>query len=177
MEQLCEKLEEQQRFVKETEIELVRKNNELRSSRQDFEKKDSELLGLQSELEVRRKDLKIKQQEIADILKQFQEMFTKLKVTTITNKPVIKMFETQLDEKNSPFNILKVDQPSIQDQKKSLAGDIDHILKSRQEHVDQFYEDTTWMEKLRIGNENEKGLEHSSDDHLKTKKLKDEELK
>ena len=50
---------------------------------------------LQTELEVGRKELKIKQQEIADLLKQFQEMFTRLKVTTITDKPIIKMFENQ----------------------------------------------------------------------------------
>ena len=81
------------------------------------------------------------------------------------------------DEKDSSLNIFKVDQRSIQDQKKSLAGDIDHIIKSGQEHKDQFYEDITWMEKSRICNENEKCFDHSSDDHLKTKKLKDEEPK
>ena len=58
MEQLCEKLEEQQRFVKETEIELVRKNNELRSSRQDFEKKDSELHSSANRIGSRKKGVK-----------------------------------------------------------------------------------------------------------------------
>ena len=175
-EQLCEKLEEQQHIITETEIELVTKNNELRSNKQDFEKKDSELLHLQTELEVKRKELEIKQQEKANLLKQFQEMFTKLKVTTITNEPIIKMFENQ-NEKDNPYSIFKVEQRSIQDQKKSLAGDIDHIIKSGQEHMDQFYEDITWTEKIRFGNENEKCFDHSPDDDLKTKKLKDEESK
>jgi hypothetical protein len=67
-----------------------------------------------------------------------------------------------------------VDQLIIPDEKKSLAGDIDHIIESRQEHIDQLYEDITWKEKLRICNEIEKCLDQSSDDHFKTKKLRDE---
>jgi len=140
----------------------------LKSNKQDFEKKDSELIRLQTELDVERKELQIKQQEITDLLKQFQETFTRLKVTTMNDQPIIKMFENH-NEKDSSFNILKVDQHSIQDQKKTLVGDTDQIIKSGQEHKDQFYEDITWMEKSQINNENEKCSNLSPDDHLKTK--------
>lgn len=128
-------------------------------------------------MDIRTKDLQIKQQEIADLTTQLQGMFSKLKVTTITNEPIIQMLNTQLSEKDSSLNILKVDQLINQDEKKSLAGDIDHITKSGQDHIDQLNEDIKWNEKLQICNELEKCFDHTSDDHLKTKKLKDEESK
>jgi hypothetical protein len=104
-------------------------------------------------------------------------MHTSLKVTTINKEPATKMLETQSDGKESPLFILKDDQPIIQGEKKSLAGDIDHIIERREEHAGQHHEESTWKKELRICNEIEKCLDHASDDHLKTKKLKDEESK
>jgi len=118
-------------------------------------------------------DLQIKQQEMTDLTKRFQDMHTSLKVTTINKEPATKMLKTQSDGKDSPLCILKDDQPIIQGEKKSLAGDIDHII----ENAGQHHEESTWKQELRICNEIEKCLDHASDDHLKTKKLKDEESK
>jgi chromosome segregation ATPase len=177
MVELRENFEQQQRFNEETKNELVRKNNELKSHRQYLEKKDNELYNLQTELDIRTKDLQIKQQEIADLTKQVQGMFSKLKATTSTNEPIIRMLNTQLGEKDNLLDILKVDQLINQDEKKSLAGDIDHITKNGQDHIDQLNEDIKWNEKLQICNEIEKCLDHTADDHFKTKKLKDEETK
>ncbi|MFH1014112.1 MAG: PAS domain-containing protein, partial [Thermoplasmatota archaeon] len=122
-------------------------------------------------------DLQIKQQEITDLTKRFQDIYTSLKVTTINKEPATKMLETQSEGKESDLCILKDDQPIIQVEKKSLAGDIDHIIQSGEEHTEQHHEESTWKKELRICNEIEKCLDHASDDHLKTKKLKDEESK
>jgi hypothetical protein len=65
----------------------------------------------------------------------------------------------------------------IQSEKKSLAGDIDHFIEKTEEHTGQLHDEITWKNELRICNEIEKCLDHASDDHLKTKKLKDEESK
>jgi hypothetical protein len=62
-------------------------------------------------------------------------------------------------------------------EKKSLAGDIDHIMKNEAEHQGQLHGDITWKENIRICDEIEKCLDHTTEDHLKTKKLKDEESK
>jgi PAS domain S-box-containing protein len=122
-------------------------------------------------------DLQIKQQEITDLTKRFQDMSTSLKVTTINKEPVTKMLESQSDGKDNTLCILKDDQPKIQVEKKSLAGDIDHIIGRSEEHMDQHHEESSWKQELRICNEIEKCLDHASDDHLKTKKLKDDESK
>jgi PAS domain S-box-containing protein len=122
-------------------------------------------------------DLQIKQQEMTDLTKRFQDMHTSLKVTTINKEPATKMLETQSDGKDSPLCILKDDQPIIQGERKSLAGDIDHIIERREEHTGQHHEESTWKKELRICDEIEKCLDHASEDHLKTKKLKDEESK
>jgi hypothetical protein len=122
-------------------------------------------------------DLQIKQQEMTDLTKRFQEMSTKLMVTTVHKEPTLEMLESQSSEKENPLFILKDDQLMIQSEKKSLAGDIDHFIEKREEYTGQLHDGTTWKDELRICNEIEKCLDHASDDHLKTKKLKDEDPK
>jgi PAS domain S-box-containing protein len=122
-------------------------------------------------------DLQIKQQEMTDLTKRFQEMPNKLKITTIQKEPAIEVLESQSSEKENPLFILKDDQSMIQSEKKSLAGDIDHFIEKTEEHTGQLHDEITWKNELRICNEIEKCLDHASDDHLKTKKLKDEESK
>jgi PAS domain S-box-containing protein len=122
-------------------------------------------------------DLQLKEQEMTDLTKRFQEMSTKLKITTIHTESAIEMLESQSSKKENPLFILKDDQLMIQSEKKSLTGDIDHFIEEREEHTGQLHDETTWKDELRICNEIEKCLDHSSDDHLKTKKLKDEESK
>ncbi len=72
---------------------------------------------------------------------------------------------------------MKEEASDIPVEKKSLAGDIDHIMKTSEDHQSQLHEDITWKEKLRICNEIDKCLDHTAEDHLKTKKLKDEDPK
>ncbi|HIG99645.1 MAG TPA: hypothetical protein HA258_03585 [Thermoplasmata archaeon] len=50
-------------------------------------------------------------------------------------------------------------------------------MKTSQDHSGPVQENMTWKEELRICNEIEKCLDHTAEDHLKTKKLKDEEPK
>jgi chromosome segregation ATPase len=176
-EQLHDTLEHHQRLLQETENDLQKTNTELKVSIQLLEKKDSDLQSLQQELGTRGKDLQIKQQEIADLAKQFQEICSNFKAATIPKNPATKMSENQPSTPvvNNPLSILKEDQPIIPNEKKSFAGDMDHIINNEQEHIDHLHEDITWKEKLRICNEIDRCLDHSTDDHLKTKKLKDDE--
>ena len=177
VEQQCEKFKQQQNFIKEIKTELVRKNNELLSYRQEIEEKDSGLQHLRGEMNKREKDLEITQQEIFDLMKQFQGMFSKLKTITTSSEPIIKMLENQLLERTSSLNVLKKDQFTLHDEKKSYAGDIEHIIINQQENMNHFIDDNKLKEKLQISNDVEKCLHHTFDDHLKTKKSKNEELK
>ena len=93
-------------------------------------------------------DLQIKQQEITDLTKRFQDMNTSLKVMTINKEPTTKMLEIQSDGKDTSLCILKDEQPIIQVEKKSLAGDIDHIIQSREEHTDQHHDESTLEKRI-----------------------------
>lgn len=174
-EQLHETLEQHQHRLRNTESELKKMHDELNSSKELLEKKDSELHCLQQKLDTKGKDLLIKEQEITVLTKQFQDIFTNFKAATSTKETSLQIPENQSVVPNRPLDVLKDDQPVILDEKKSFAGDIDHIMKNGQEHSDHLQENITLKEKLQICNEIERCLDRSSDDHLKTKKLKDDE--
>jgi hypothetical protein len=114
-------------------------------------------------------ELKIK--EIASSFEQWK------KIQGGINKEQIEWLESFLNKKETPTSTLKEDASDIPVEKKSLAGDIDHIMKNGEEHQNQPHDHITWKEELRICDEIEKCLDHTTEDHLKTKKLKDEEPK
>jgi chromosome segregation ATPase len=126
---------------------------------------------LKMELSEKEMECELKTKEIASLVEELKKNQGNIK------KQQDEWSESQLERKDGSLNILNDAQPIIQNEKKSIAGDIDHIIKNGEEHLGQLHEDITWKEKLRICNEIEKCLDHTADDHLKTKKLKDEESK
>ena len=86
--------------------------------------------------------------------------------------------EKNLSEKKETSDTIITHIPAdVEPEKKLLAGDLNEIKKEGTDNHTRPPEDITWKEKLRICNEVEKCLDHTAEDHIKTKKLKDEDSK
>jgi septal ring factor EnvC (AmiA/AmiB activator) len=142
-------------------MEMEKLQAVLRDSHTDFDHLTIKLSEIEMEGDIKRK-------EIAPFFEQWK------KNQGTINKEQVRWLESLLNKKEKLPSTLKEDASDIPAEKKSLAGDIDHIMKTSEDHQSQLHEDITWKEKLRICSEIDKCLDHTAEDHLKTKKLKDE---
>jgi chromosome segregation ATPase len=146
--------------------------NELRTTQ-------TQCTSLRNEWGAVKQELDIKTNELAnlqDILKMNNSVNDQLTIKLSEKEFGGELKEKTLSEKKDNTNITHVP-ADVEQEKKLLAGDLSEISKEGTDKKSHPQEDITWKEKLRICNEIEKCLDHTAEDHIKTKKLKDENSK
>jgi chromosome segregation ATPase len=151
--------------------ELDTKTMEMEKAQAALRVSHTDVDHLTIKLSEKKMEGELKTKEIASFFEQWK------KSQGTINKEQVEWLESLLNKKEKSPSSLKEEASDIPAATKSLAGDIDHIMKTGEEHQNQLHDNITWKEELRICNEIEKCLDHSTEDHLKTKKLKDEEPK
>jgi chromosome segregation ATPase len=137
---------------------------------------------LRNECGAVKRKLDIKTNELAnlqDILKMSHSVNDQLTIKLSENNFEGELKEKTLSEKKAMPNIIIKEVPAdVEPEKKLLAGDLSELKKEGTDNkMLHPPEDITWKEKLRICNEIEKCLDHTAEDHIKTKKLKNEDSK
>ena len=181
----CDTISKLQDEAQHQEIRFLSLVKEFDSVKHDLSLKTREIERLQSAVKTSHPDaehftiqLSSRGMEGELRTKEMMSFFEDLKKNQGTIKrEQVEWLESLLNKKINAPVVQKEESSEIPAEKKSLAGDLDHIMKTNQDHAAPVQQPMTWKEELRICNEIEKCLDHTTEDHLKTKKLKDEEPK